>query len=60
LITSVVFHVQKETDDYTPDTQYKDIQQAIASQSLTKVSGLELAHMIIEIRKRKLPDRHTI
>lgn len=60
LITSVVFQLQRATDDYAPDTQYKDIQQAIASQSLTKVSGLEVAHMIIEIRKKKLPDRHEI
>lgn len=60
LITAVVFQVQKNSPDYQPDVEYRDIQQALASQWVEHVSGLELANMIIEIRKHKLPDRHTI
>lgn len=60
LITAVIFQVQKDSEKYIPDTQYKDIQQAITSTRLLQVSGLEVAHMIIEIRKNKLPDRHKI
>ncbi|MCX6822801.1 MAG: UDP-N-acetylmuramate dehydrogenase [candidate division SR1 bacterium] len=60
LITSVIFKLQKETPEYQPDVEYKDIQQAIASQALEKVSGLELANIIIELRKKKLPDRHDV
>ena len=60
LITSVIFQLQKDSPNYIPDTQYKDIQQAIASQWLHQVSGLEVAHIIIEIRKDKLPDRHEV
>ena len=60
LITVVIFQMQKDSVDYQPDVEYRDIQQALASQWVEKVSGLELANMIIEIRKHKLPDRHEI
>jgi len=60
LVTSVICKLQKETPEYQPDIEYKDIQQAMASQSLEKVSGLELANIIIELRKKKLPDRHEV
>ena len=60
LITSVIFQLQRNSETYIPDTQYKDIQQAIASKWLEHISGLELAHIIIEIRKNKLPDRHLV
>jgi len=60
LITSVIFQLQKETPGYQADIAYKDIQQAIASQWLGNISGLEVAKMIIEIRKKKLPDRHEV
>jgi UDP-N-acetylmuramate dehydrogenase len=60
LITSVTFQLQKDHPNYQPNTDYKDVQQAIASQWLEKPSALEVAHIIIEIRKNKLPDRHNV
>ena len=60
LITSVTFHVQKDTPDYKPNIAYKDLQEEISKKWLGQVSGLEVAQIIIEIRKQKLPDRHTI
>lgn len=60
LITAVIFQVKKDSKEYKPDVEYKDIQQALASQWLEQVSGLELANIIVEIRKHKLPDRHEI
>lgn len=60
LITSVTFQLQKDHPDYVPNTEYKDVQQALASQWLENPSALEVAHIIIEIRKNKLPDRHDV
>jgi UDP-N-acetylmuramate dehydrogenase len=60
LVTAVIFQVQKNSVEYMPDVGYKDIQQAMASQWLEKISGLELAKIIIELRKHKLPDRHEV
>lgn len=60
LVTSVTFHLQKDSPDYKPDTQYKDLQAAIEKKWWEQVSGLEVAYLIIELRKNKLPDRHSI
>jgi UDP-N-acetylmuramate dehydrogenase len=58
IITAVIFNLSKNTPAYIPDTQYKDIQQAIlaAGKDANTISASEVAELIIEIRRHKLPD----
>lgn len=62
LITAVTFIFQKQTESYIPTIQYRDIQQRITDlgKDPDHLSALEVAHLIIDIREHKLPDRTKI
>ncbi|MEI6774500.1 MAG: hypothetical protein WCL18_07105 [bacterium] len=58
IITAVTFVLEKQTPEYIPNIQYKDIQDVIARESrdpLT-INAQEVANIIISIRESKLPD----
>lgn len=60
LVTAVVFQVHKNIPTYETYIAYKDIQEEMLTRGIERVSALELADIIIAIRKRKLPDWHKI
>lgn len=62
IITAVTFVFQKQSSEYVPNIQYKDIQEHItlAEKDPTTISAQEVAHIIITIREGKLPDRTKI
>jgi len=62
IITAVTFVFTQQSSDYIPNSQYTDIQKAIMEKGKdqAKITAQELAHIIIEIREGKLPDRKKI
>lgn len=62
IITSVTFVFKKNSSDYIPNIQYKDIQDMLAAigKDPQHISAQDVADIIITIRKNKLPDRTQI
>jgi UDP-N-acetylmuramate dehydrogenase len=62
IITAVTFVFKKQSSDYVPNIQYKDIQEYItlAGKDPSIISAQEIANIIITIREEKLPDRTKI
>lgn len=62
LITSVIFVFEKQSADYIPNIEYKDIQERIVAEwkNPSEISAQEIADIIISIRESKLPDWTTI
>lgn len=62
IITAVTFVLQKQSAHYIPHIQYKDIQDVLAREwkDPMNISAQEVAHIIIDIRESKLPDRKKI
>jgi hypothetical protein len=58
IITYVTFQLQTFNSDYKLNLNYKDIQQKISDQKLNpdELAIKDLANIIIDIRKNKLPD----
>ncbi len=62
IITAVTFVFEKYSEQYIPNIQYHDIQQLIWERIIdtSNITALQVAHLIIEIREKKLPDRTKI
>jgi len=62
IITAVTFIFTKQSARYLPDIQYTDIQDVLAEQwkDPVKITAQEVAHIIISLREKKLPDRKKI
>lgn len=62
IITHVSFRLKKVKPDYKLNLNYKDVLQKIQDYNLKveELSIKNLANIIMEIRKTKLPDRHQI
>ena len=58
IITAVTFVLEKQSSDYIPNIQYNDIQNIIAEKHIdpSRITALQVANLIIEIREKKLPD----
>lgn len=62
IVTAVTFVFEKQSSEYIPNIQYKDIQDVIVAEGkdpLT-ITAQEVANIIIPIRESKLPDRTKI
>ena len=60
LVTKVKFLLQVFDENYVPNIWYKDIQNYMAEHWVTPQTPKEVANIIREIRKGKLPDWHEI
>ena len=62
IITAVTFVFEKDSADYIPNTQYNDIQDVITQEekSPLTIATQDVARIITDIRKRKLPDRTKV
>jgi len=62
IITAVTFVFEKQSSEYVPTIQYKDIQEhiTITWKDPSTITAQEVANIIITIREGKLPDRTKI